>query len=168
MDFNHTLYLETVFASILIIISFILKNSLIQLKLKNDIFSIFTMILFFGGWLLIGYLLGKDREMPYGIYIGTLLIIISCIMMNQMKANNTSNIVLSILFSFGWLLIGHCVGNHLDGMIKYVGMIASVLVILTMIYILPYQRKNNIVDGPGMPMYVIAWGIIAYMNAIKR
>lgn len=34
-----------------------------------------------------------------------------------------------------------------------------------MLYMLPYQRKNCIVDGPGMPLFMLAFGIIILLNS---
>jgi hypothetical protein len=30
---------------------------------------------------------------------------------------------------------------------------------------LPYQRTHNIVDGPGQPLFVMAWGILIMLNS---
>jgi hypothetical protein len=34
-----------------------------------------------------------------------------------------------------------------------------------MMVILPFQRTNNIVDGPGQPLFVIAWVILIMLNS---
>lgn len=42
------------------------------------------------------------------------------------------------------------------------------LVIGSMMWTLPTQRKLCVVDGPGMPMFVLAWMIYIFMHATRR
>jgi len=72
-----------------------------------------------------------------------------------------------IIFSCAWILLGYNVGEHLEGNMKYMGLVASGLVLLSMLITLPKQRKGCIVDGPGMPFFVIAWIILVVMNSSR-
>jgi lipid-A-disaccharide synthase-like uncharacterized protein len=72
-----------------------------------------------------------------------------------------------IIFAASWIALGLLVGNHLPGKFKYMGLLASILVLISMMKMLPFQRKNNIIDGPGMPTFVIAWVIIIFMNSAR-
>ena len=73
--------------------------------------------------------------------------------------------ILPAIFAISWLVLGYNSGSHLTGSMKWLGLAVGVLVILSMMVILPFQRKNCIADGPGMPLFVIAWVLIVYMNS---
>jgi len=66
-----------------------------------------------------------------------------------------------------WIVLGVMVGNHLPGRAKYIGLIASAMVLGSMMKVLPYQREEKVVDGPGMPLFVIAWVILIGLNSSR-
>ena len=87
-------------------------------------------------------------------------ILTSVMMIKQhMKNKEDVPIYYPILFSAGWLLLGWSLSD------RVMGLAASALVIGSMLFVLPWQRKQGIVDGPGMPMLVMAWIIIIYLNS---
>ena len=76
--------------------------------------------------------------------------------------------ILPIIFAISWLVLGFFTGEHLNNNLKFLGLLASILVLISMMVSLPFQRKECIVDGPGMPLFVIAWFIIIYLNSVNR
>jgi hypothetical protein len=90
----------------------------------------------------------------------------SVMMMKQyMVKKQTPPMVFPVIFALSWIILGFNAGNHLYGNQKYLGLFASFLVLLSMMQILPYQRTHNIIDGPGQPLFVIAWGILIMLNS---
>ena len=86
-------------------------------------------------------------------------------MKQYMVKKQTPPMVFPLIFALSWIILGFNVGNHLSGNQKYIGLFASFLVLLSMMHMLPFQRINNIVDGPGMPLFVIAWVIFIILNS---
>jgi hypothetical protein len=92
--------------------------------------------------------------------------VIAVMMMKQyMVKKQNPPMVFPAIFALSWIILGLNAGNHLVGNQKYLGLFASFLVLLSMMVILPFQRTNNIVDGPGQPLFVIAWVILIMLNS---
>ena len=74
--------------------------------------------------------------------------------------------VLAIVFAVAWLALGHGMGSGGSRLAMRLGMAAGVCTIVSMLYLLPKQRDIGIVDGPGMPLFTIAWFLLAGAHAI--
>lgn len=176
MKFNNNIALQTTLASLLVIFGVVTKNSFEQLgQPEHPIAQPVGLTLFVVGWLYVAYILsvGKNKAL---FFIPALLILGSVLMMKQhMKKNKESEeevvempMIYPAVFALSWLVIGFAVGNHLSGAMKYLGLLATVFVLVSMMNMLPYQRENCVVDGPGMPLFVIAWGLIVFLNASRK
>lgn len=170
--FNNSLLTQTLIASGMIVSGVVTKNSVEQLGMPDHIIGKpLGMGLFAGGWLYMAYILSNQRSGNMLMYIVPCLAILgSVIMMKQyMIADETPPMIYPIIFAASWLAIGYLVGDHINsGAIQYSGLIASVLVLLSMMYLLRLQRDNCVVDGPGMPMFVVAFLIISLLNSYQR
>ena len=114
-----------------------LKNSINQLKNDMPIQYVVGQTEFMG----MKYFLGKNKKIP---------------------------MLLPAIFAIAWIILGFNVGSHLkNNNMKYLGLLATILVLISMMGILPFQRKHNIIDGPGMPLFVIAWAVIILVNSAK-
>lgn len=166
---NNSLLVQTSIASLLVIFGVVLKNSLEQAKMSNNkMLNNLGMLMFAFGWIYLAYILSIGRENKVTPIVSSLAILVSVMMMKQyMKDKKEVPIYLPAMFSVAWLAIGYYVSSHLTGNMKYMGLLASVCVLVGMLYSLPYQRKNCIVDGPGMPLFVIAWAMIVYFNSLR-
>ena len=75
-----------------------------------------------------------------------------------------------VIFAGSWLALGYTVGMGKGGFFNtstILGLLAAGMVLVGMMVVLPWQRKNNVVDGPGLPLFVAAWGLLAAGNAIQ-
>ena len=63
-------------------------------------------------------------------------------------------------------MLGFYIGKHSNKI--ELGIFSAILVLLSMMYFLPKERSMGLADGPGMPMFLLAWVIIVYLNSIKR
>jgi len=154
----------------MIIFGVVIKNTLEQIhKPNHSIGKPVGMFLFIFGWLYLSYILSLNKPNKLLFILPALVIIFSVIMMkNEMSKHNPSNNILmlySLLFTLSWIVLGFNIGNHLNGITKYTGLLSSFLILASMLYMLPYQRKNCIVDGPGMPLFMLAFGIIILLNS---
>jgi len=167
MILNDSLVLETSIAALLVIFGVVTKNTLEQLEIPNHrIGKPLGMLFFVLGWIYTAYILSVGKSNKLIFVAASAGILASVVMMKQyMMKKQPPPMILPAVFAMSWIVLGLMAGNHLDGNMKYMGLIASVLVLLSMMKILPFQRKNNIVDGPGMPLFVIAWVILILINS---
>jgi hypothetical protein len=179
MKLDNNIALQSTFASLLVIFGVVTKNSFEQMgQPDHPIAQPIGMTLFVIGWLYVAYVLsiGKNKAL---FFIPALLILGSVLMMKKHMNDNQQSeeqigapvevpMVYPATFALAWLVLGFAVGNHLSGAMKYLGLLATLFVLVSMMNMLPYQRENCVVDGPGMPLFVIAWGIIVFLNASRK
>jgi hypothetical protein len=167
MKLNNNLILQTTIAALMIIFGVVTKNSLEQFGMPNHIIGKpIGMGLFILGWIYMAYVLSLNKQNKFLFIMPSVGILISVMMMKTyMMKKQTPPMIFPIIFAISWLVLGLFIGNHLSGNQKYIGLIASLLALVSMMKILPFQRENNIVDGPGMPLFVIAFIIIVFINS---
>lgn len=84
----------------------------------------------------------------------------------SMKAGKKPNLFLKMMFPLGWLAIAIAIYRN-GGALKQFGILGAIMVLLSMMVILPYQRNHKIIDGPGMNLFTLAWTVLALGNAVK-
>lgn len=144
----------------------IIKNTYKQLgKSESPISTYVGPALFVGGWAALAYSLSMtkggrlvftDRRTQIFFACAAGIVTSVMLMKNHMEKGNKPPIYLPILFAACWLMIGYSMTNNV------IGLTAAGLVLVSMLWALPWQRKNNIVDGPGMSLFTIALGMIVY------
>ena len=167
MKIDTNLLIQTSIAACLVIFGVVTKNSFEQLGFPNHpIGKPLGMGMFIMGWIYIAYILSINKPNKHAFILPSALIVMSVMMMKQyMVKKQNPPMVFPAIFALSWIILGLNAGNHLVGNQKYLGLFASFLVLLSMMQILPYQRTHNIVDGPGQPLFVIAWGILIMLNS---
>jgi hypothetical protein len=150
-------------ASALVILGVVFKNTSEQAKNlpqgTRTILGLVGMALFLGGWGFVAYNLYETIPDKAYIFIPAIFSIIVSVLV--MKMTTLPKIPFGALFMAGWGILGWVISDHLEGKNKWLGPVAALLVISSMMFILPWQRDNCIVDGLGMPMFTMAWGIIS-------
>ena len=167
MKINTNLLIQTSIAAGLVIFGVVIKNSFEQLGFPNHpIGKPIGMGMFIMGWIYTAYILSINKPNKLMFILPSLGIVFAVMMMKQyMVKKQTPPMIFPLIFAISWIMLGLNVGNHLSGNQKYFGLFASFLVLLSMMKLLPFQRKNKIVDGPGMPLFVIAWVIFIIVNS---
>jgi hypothetical protein len=67
--------------------------------------------------------------------------------------------VVGALFMLSWLVLGYASNK------KMMGLLASLMVILSMVVVLPKQRELCVVDGPGYALlFPFAWVVLMVAN----
>ena len=167
MQINKNLLIQTFIAACLVIFGVVTKNSFEQLGFPNHpIGKPIGMGMFIMGWIYTAYILSINKPNKLMFILPSALIVMSVMMMKQyMVKKQNPPMVFPAIFALSWIILGLGAGNHLVGNQKYLGLFASFLVLLSMMVILPFQRTNNIVDGPGQPLFVIAWVILIILNS---
>lgn len=163
---NNNLLMQSSAAALMIIAGVVVKNSGQMMGLKKQQSMYLGLALFVGGWIYCAYMLSLGRKNQMMYILPCIGILVSAVMMRMhMDKGKMPPMMLPAIFALSWLMLGYAVGMHKKGMMQYLGLIASVLVLVSMMVVLPMQRKQGIVDGPGLPMFVIAWAIIVYLNS---
>jgi hypothetical protein len=167
MKIDESLLIQTSIAAGLVIFGVVTKNSFEQLGFPNHpIGKPIGMGMFILGWIYTAYILSINKPNKLMFILPSMGIVIAVMMMKTyMVKKQPPPMILPLIFAISWIILGLNVGNHLSGNQKYIGLFASLLVLISMMKMLPFQRENNIVDGPGMPVFVIAWVIFIILNS---
>jgi len=158
---------------------FLKQDGQVSMDLSQHWSTILGMILFVGGWAGIWWTTTSANSDAGGF--NTLLITLAVVgiiaaVMVQNFAPAPIPIVMLIGFIGGWLLLGFSAGQGRNSS-KLLTIPAALLVLASMTTILPLQRGDTrmgtswtvpsakIVDGPGYPMFMAAWALLALSNA---
>lgn len=164
---NRTRLLQMMVASVLIVIGFTLsstaKESKRTLESFNYILAIFGFTLFIGGWLMVIYWFYQTIPDKAIYFIPAIIsIVVSSLVI---RFTNLNSIPFYGLYMVGWATFGWVISSHIDGSDRWIGPWASVLAIISMVGLMPWQRANSIVDGLGLPMYTAAWALVSIVHA---
>tara|TARA_B110000261_G_C13055071_1_gene345807 strand:+ start:498 stop:968 length:471 start_codon:yes stop_codon:yes gene_type:complete len=150
----------------MVICGVILTNSIEQIGMSNNpIGRALGMLLFVIGWVYIAYVFSINKNNKLLLFVlPSLGVVVSVMMMKKyMEQGVEIPSSLPMLFVVSWIVFGYATGNHLLGYKKYIGIIASCMVISSMMKLLPYKREMNMVDG--LPMFVMTWVIFILLNS---
>jgi hypothetical protein len=167
---NNFLVRITSIAALLVIFGVIAKNSAEQMGVPNHpIYKPLGMGMFTLGWIVTAYILSVGKPNKLSFIIPSAVILGAVMAMKELMSNKQAvPAYIPAAFAAAWVALGYFVGDHLHGFAKYSGLLASALVLGSMMHFLPIQREKCIVDGPGMSMFTIAWGIIIYLNSNRH
>ena len=168
---DQTKLLQSSLSGLMVILGVVLKNSSEQLKQQT---SILGPLLFVCGWLLNSF--SVSGKFPFnagnrGIiaYVAALTIVLSVFVIKSSKKSPPT--LAKFGFIGGWLLYAYAiaVNNNLSinmsrGLYSFLGAIS---VLISMMILLPNQRKLGIVDGFGMPLFTIGWVLISLGISLK-
>jgi hypothetical protein len=163
-------------ASALAILSgVVLKNSSEQSEKVPSTLTQLGPLLFTLGWFGFAYSTSMSENMDIVfsdkrtmiLFGASAAILISVFMMKNHMKQQTGVVdkvpmpmMYPLLFAGGWLVLGYNVSED-----KKTGLVAALLALSSMMFVLPWQRKNNVIDGPGMSMFTLAWVILVYLNS---
>ena len=167
VQLNNRKLIVTTIAALLVIAGVVAKNSSEQLKLGADsMVAKAGMAAFIGGWILCAYIFSANKSNKMLFILPSIGVVASVMGMKMMKESQFA-MLFPAIFALSWIVLGYGVGNHLSGLMKYSGLVASALVLSSMMAILPFQRKHCNVDGPGEYMFGLAWAILVYLNSMR-
>lgn len=163
---NSKILTQTSIAASMIVAGVVLNNSIEQLNTKNKSLAFTGAALFIAGWVYMGYALSASKRRIYLMYILSAVIAGSVIMMKSyMVKGKKPPMMLPAVFAVSWILLGYFSSAHLYGLERYSGLLASAAVLASVMVLLSTQRKKAIVDGPGMPLFVIGMTILVFVNS---
>lgn len=180
ISLNQNKFFQAMVAAGLVMAGVMLKNGGKQLsKFKgnkeNNTTMMIGMALFILGWVGVAWVtssgsLSSTRSRICVAASATILVIV-IVMMEVMKKNPDKKprwfMVLPVMFSVAWIALGYGVSMGKKNIALWLGVGASLFVILSMLISLPWQRKKNIIDGPGVGLFALAWVGISMANALS-
>ena len=171
----HALTMLTA-AALSIVSGVVVANTSKKMGTFKDFPGVVGSILFVTGWTLMAIGL-SDRVTGMTktaiitacamIVIGVVIQKGTSVMIDRKDPHPDATFFIGLFFVGGWILLGL---SLFAGFKRYrwMGPLAALLVLLSMTTILPWQRKGCYVDGPGFPMFMLAWGLIIFMGSIKK
>jgi hypothetical protein len=166
-------------AALMIIGGVVSKNSAEQMDMPDHPFLMpLSWFLFFAGWIFLAYVSGQGNNNKYYYYVASFGVMVSVYFMKRAMAQDDiiqddiiqgemPNMVFPGIFVMSWLMLGYIVSAKCTGASRYSGLLVSVLIIGSMMLSLPTQRENCVVDGPGMPMFVVAWTMYVMLASME-
>ena len=148
-----------------------------QGKKEDNNLKMIGMALFIGGWIGVAWAASiNDKSCKKGPkfwlpILSSVSIVVAVIVMMQAKekyGDKSPNwvMVFVAMFAIGWIALGYSVAMGKGNTAMTFGLGASGLVLVSMLGSLPWQRKNSVVDGPGMALFALAWVSLAVANSM--
>ena len=164
---NNFLLTQTSLAALGVIFGVVLKNSANLLKENKELAINIGTLFFVGGWAYAAYILSYERQNKLPYIVPSIAILITAMLMRyNTDIGQQSPAYLPIIFALSWIILGYFVGIHVNQG-ALLGLFASTLVLVSMMYSLPKQRALCMTDGIGMPLFTIAWVIIIGLNSSR-
>ena len=177
IPYNWTIEKESILAALLIIFGVVIKTSEHQMKLPPTMIG---PLMFVGGWFMLANAVARNATNPIGSpdqrwvpYLAAAVVVGAVMFMQQVskKYSADSKVMMQkarplvLAFIAGWLLFAYSFSQNLGLTFASAG-----LVFLSMLYFLPKQRAMNVVDGPGLPLFCIAFAglIVANSTLLSR
>lgn len=152
------------------------KNLIANGKLpkKGTHFWVSTLVgivLFVGGWVGMGWATVEATNgvnEPW-IWVG-IAGVVSAVLLQQapdLFGFKAPTMLMATLFIGGWSIFGYSAAGN-DQNKLWLTLPAAGLVISSMaLGILAWQRANCVIDGPGFPMFMVAWGLLILSNSLE-
>jgi hypothetical protein len=171
-NLNESLLIKTAIPSLSIILGVILSNGFEQANLSNNYTKILATIAFVGGWILLPFALSLDRSNKWMYFVMSYSIVFSASALKYFMINKKQPpFFLAILFMVAWPLLGYFIATPLGGTPyskkSLIGLFAGGCAVLSMVVVLPFERKKLVTDGIGMSLFTLAWTLVTILNSSR-
>lgn len=159
--------LQLYLASLIIQTAVILKNTTEQYKdfpLKA-LGGNFAKAMFAIGWITFAMILSEKWDSRrYIALLGACLVIFAVFSFKMAKkAGKSPHPLVAMLFPIGWIVVTYAL-MYVKGKYNNLAILGTSMVLLSMMGLLPFQRTHNIVDGPGYPLFTLAWVLFSIVK----
>lgn len=181
---------QTLLGAMLVATAVFVKNGGTQMlkntgrKLPNILgmdYQKYGMLLFMLGWSIVGYSLSSQlKSGTLKMNMKTMLalsgsagVLAGVYLVKTFQPNTKSQLQVTLkryggmLFIAGWMAVAYASTLERAKMSRMMALVALGSVLASMLYVLPRQREQSIVDGPGMFLFAMAWMTLAGANASK-
>ena len=149
-------------------------------RVTRDIGKVLSLI----GWLVVAFLTGVHgkKSICYQAIFGVLTVLITGMIMEQRKVSFKEKYpksvqsllkqpdlwILQALYVFGWFMIGRGVGMGRGRIGKTLSLVGTMFGVGSALYVLPYQRKKKVVDGPGVMLCTLTWVFLSVAYSTRN
>lgn len=175
---------RTLVGGFLVMSGMMLQRGGMQYGLQNSLDTSTAIrigrILFVVGWIILAWAIASGRNpfptflggKQYLAVVGSLGALVSIVIMEHLRTKTGDmNLppwfgVLVIIFAVSWIALGYAAawGKGIGALGLSLSAVAMTLI--AVLIFLPWQRKNKVVDGPGMPLLTLGWVALAVANAM--
>ena len=184
LEINCPKFWKTMIPALVVMMGVIIKNSSEQYaknkkEKPNNIYFYVGMAIFILGWIGVAFAIalneegtgmGTPKKIALSFVSSTMIVVAVALMMITKKKEGEMPkwaTMMVIPFIIGWLLLGYTSSIGQTKPALWLGLGSAVLVIISMVGALPWQRKNGVIDGPGMALFAFAWVLLATANSIQ-
>lgn len=162
---NQTLFFG-ILGQIFVTVSDLLKHGLQQADLDNQTSRLFSLIFYTIGWVFVIYAISFSLEIGIKTMVGVVggIIIIVSIYLEQLTKLNVKFTKILFYLGFVLLIVSSLVDKLQTGRLFII--LATVIFIVNKEFFYPYQRQNDIVDGPALILDTISKFLIVLGNSI--
>ena len=159
-----------------VVIKNTVKNLIANGKLpkKGTHFWVSTLVgivLFVGGWVGMGLNTNKATNgvNETMLWVGIAGIVMAVLLQQAPDLINykAPTMLMAVLFIGGWSLFGYSAAGGNEEKLWLTLPAAGLVVSAMALGILAWQRSICVVDGPGFPMFMVAWGLIILSNSMN-
>lgn len=159
----------TSIAAAMVVAGVIMKNTCEQMGQPFVIGKQAGMALAAVGWLLLASVLATDRRLfsRLAVYLAALAVLyaVAVACMAKGEGRPVSEFIV-YLFIGAWVVLGLILSSHFKGIYRFSGLLAASLLIGS-ISTLEWQRDLCLVEGPALPMFVVAFFVIILANSAR-
>jgi hypothetical protein len=175
VSYSHQDILKVLLPATVIIIGMIVTNGGNQYYTTNTRSTIIAgAFMFTMGWISLMYgIVTQSNKFVKGkrsnlLITASVIIVLSFVCITYIipkAAIHTPWIVaFGMMFTCGWILLGYAISIDRPQRSQGLGLGAAIAIILSILVFLPLQRRRSIVDGPGMALFAVGWGLMAAAN----
>jgi hypothetical protein len=177
MSINFDTMSKTLIPAIGVVASVVLKNGGSQFASKtgiplNETIMTGGKILFVLSWFGVAYALTNGdistdkNKLIIGASAAIVISVMSMMKGKMMPIQPSWMKIAAMAFVVGWLALGYGTGMGKGGFAINLGLTAGACAVVSMMKVLPWQRMNGVVDGPGMPLFMLAWFGLAVVSGL--
>ena len=171
LDLNDNKLRMTGLASLMIYTAVVLKNGGEQLGMKKGMLSgIVGPMLFTMGWMSLAHsVVGRPKLTMKSMlsWGGAAGVVVAVMSMKIMNLSEQQKKVAGMMFVGSWVATALSVGMGKSKRAQGLAMVALAYVLGSMLFVLPWQRTNGVVDGPGMTLFGLTWVALVLANSMQ-
>jgi len=175
---NKTSFNTTTFGAFLLTSSFILKTTLSQMKIENPMINMACLLTFGLGWIITAYALSMDEKGNMNLADSStlLIIVLSALIATsgmalqkyiKLPIEGDIDVYIKGVFIISFLLLGYISGIEKNAKNLTMNILGIISILVGILVAMPWQQKNNIVNGPSMVLIVLGWFSIIFGNSLE-
>lgn len=177
-NFDPLYFNTTSFGAILIMMSFLTKTTLVQMGKENPTIDLFCLVGLVLGLIVMTYSLSMDEEGNVNLsenktllmFISSIVVGLSGLVMHKhMKfpVEGDYEMWIKVAFGFGMICLAYMSGLEKKKENLTMMILGSLFIIGSFLFVIPWQEKNSICNGPGLVVMMLGWILLILGNSLE-